>query len=359
MTAFIPGLELCRRFYHDIVAPILAAHFPQLPYAAARIGAGSDVLGFDTPMSTDHDWGPALTLFVREQDAALAPQIKAALDADLPETFLGFAVLVPHGAQHPGEPVTAQHRVVATTLRRFVRNQFAHELDAELMPADWLTISSQKLRECTAGAVYHDEPGELTALRSRLAWYPDDVWRYMLAAGWTRIGQEEHLVSRAGYVDDEIGAAVIGARLVRDVMQTCFLIERQYAPYPKWFGSAFAGLACAPELSPLLEAALHAKHWPERASALGLCYEALLRLHNRLAIMAPVTAELTSFFNRPFPVIFGGEIGQAIAETIADPVVRRIAARRLIGSIDQWSDSTDIRSDPRWRLRLRALYEGQ
>ncbi|NTU80855.1 MAG: hypothetical protein HGA45_15995 [Chloroflexales bacterium] len=31
-------------------------------------------------------------------------------------------------------------------------------------------------------------------------------------------------------------------------MGLCFLIERHYAPYPKWFGSAFQRLACAAEL---------------------------------------------------------------------------------------------------------------
>jgi hypothetical protein len=44
---------------------------------------------------------------------------------------------------------------------------------------------------------------------------------------------------RAGFVGDELGSALIGSRLVRDIMNLCFLLEKQYAPYPKWFGTAF------------------------------------------------------------------------------------------------------------------------
>jgi hypothetical protein len=54
------GLELCRLFYAEAVRPLLG----DLPHAAARIGGGSDVLGFDTERSTDHDWGPRLELFL-------------------------------------------------------------------------------------------------------------------------------------------------------------------------------------------------------------------------------------------------------------------------------------------------------
>ena len=48
---FIPGLELSRMLYEQAVAPILAARFPRLVFSAARLGFGSDVLGFDTPRS--------------------------------------------------------------------------------------------------------------------------------------------------------------------------------------------------------------------------------------------------------------------------------------------------------------------
>ncbi|MHA2384500.1 MAG: hypothetical protein ACXACT_18160 [Candidatus Thorarchaeota archaeon] len=45
---FLPGLDLSEAFYEQAVKPIMDKHFPELAYSAARIGQGSDVLGYDT-----------------------------------------------------------------------------------------------------------------------------------------------------------------------------------------------------------------------------------------------------------------------------------------------------------------------
>ena len=95
MPAFIPGLELSRRFFHELVRPLFVEAFPGLPYAAALLGPGSEVLGFDTAMSSDHDWGPRLFLFLREVDAAQGDAIGNLLSEHLPETFAGFPVSLP------------------------------------------------------------------------------------------------------------------------------------------------------------------------------------------------------------------------------------------------------------------------
>ena len=44
--------------------------------------------------------------------------------------------------------------------------------------------------------MFHDGAGELTRTRARLAWYPRDVWLYLLACQWQRIGQEEAFPGR-------------------------------------------------------------------------------------------------------------------------------------------------------------------
>jgi len=62
---FLPGLTLSRAFFEEAVAPIVAHEFPGLRYSAARLGSGSEVLGYDTPRSTDHDWGHACNCFWR------------------------------------------------------------------------------------------------------------------------------------------------------------------------------------------------------------------------------------------------------------------------------------------------------
>src|SRR5262245_43062509 len=93
---FIPGLELGRRFYQEAVRPILDAAFPGLPHGAALLGRGSEVLGFDDELSTDHDWGPRVMLFLREDDhRRWAEAINEAMRQRLPRRFRDYATELP------------------------------------------------------------------------------------------------------------------------------------------------------------------------------------------------------------------------------------------------------------------------
>lgn len=361
-TPFMPGLELSRRFYEEAVRPLLDEFFPNLPYAAALIGPGSEILGFDTEMSMDHDWGARLFLLLQDEDEKLREAISALFSQRLAKTFLGFPAHLPDPQDRlrtrfmlPILEGPVQHRVIPLTLRAFVRGQLRYDLAQPLQAVDWLTFPSHSLGEITAGAVHYDGVGELTTLRSRLAWYPHDVWLYLLASGWERIGEEEHLMPRAGFVGDELGSALIGSRLVRDVMNLCFLLEKQYAPYPKWFGTAFKRLRCASDLWPVLWQAQQAPTWLEREAALAQAYEYLVRMHNTLGIGQRLPETVTCFYTRPFQVIQGSQVAEALSAQISDPEVKQIAERGLIGSFNQWSDNTDMEG---WeRIKLRHIYE--
>jgi hypothetical protein len=280
--AFVQGLDLAENYFQEVVRPILDAGFPRLLYSAALIGSGSEVLGFDTEMSTDHNWGPRVMLVLRPKDwRSKRKAVHDLLALKLPITFLGYptSLTVPypgqvaHEAHMPYSAVASpvQHRVEIFSLSGFFRDYLGVNVARKLDARDWLTLPHQKLRSLTAGRVFHDSVG-LEIIRKRLAWYPREVWLFMLASLWQRIGQEEHLMGRAGFVGDEIGSAIIGSRLARDVMRLAFLMEREYPPYAKWFGSAFAGPKSAAKLSPLLEQIVHAKSWKEREKHLARAY---------------------------------------------------------------------------------------
>ena len=99
------------------------------------------------------------------------------------------------------------HRVEILTIDGFFLDYLDFDLRLPVEPADWLTFPEQKLRTITGGTVYHDEIG-LQETIEKFEYYPRDVWLYLLVAGWNRIGQEEHLMGRAGSVGDEIGAVI-------------------------------------------------------------------------------------------------------------------------------------------------------
>lgn len=368
LPEFIPGLELSRLFYEEAVRPVLDAEFPGLVYSAAILGSGSEVLGFDTQRSTDHHWGPRLMMFLAEGDhPAYADRIREVLRHRLPYEFHGYPT---NYIDHPleadkgvlllqaTESGPVNHRVDVLTLRKFLRDYLNFEGDLNsLTAADWLTFTGQQLRTLTHGAVYHDGLGELTAMRQRLAYYPHDVWLYLLAACWRRIDQEEPFVGRTGEVGDDVGSRLLAGRQVRDLMRLCFLMERQYAPYPKWFGTAFARLSCAATLTPTFERVFRAETWQDRGKQLAEAYHVVAEMHNALGITEPLPTTASNFFGRPFLVIHGGVFVDAITARIADEEVKRIAALTLIGATDQFADSTDLLSYSRLRPRLKYLYE--
>jgi hypothetical protein len=365
IPAFIPGLELSSAFYTEIVAPILAAAYPRLRYSAALIGYGSEVLGYDTARSTDHEWGPRLLLLVSEDDHARhAAAIDALLGKRLPPTFRGFSthfgLPAPDGVQQPTPHTSGPiaHKIPVYPLRGLLSHWLGADPFGELTAVDWLLMPQQKLLEVTAGRVFHDGLGELTPVRKKLAWYPPAIWRYLLAAQWQRISQHEAFVGRAGEVGDELGSALIAGMLVRDVMGLGFLMERRYAPYSKWFGTAFAELACAPRLLPHLRSVQRATTWHARDAALTPVYEMVAGLHNDLEITAPVDPRVRFYHGgRPYHVIHGERFAGAIVESIDDPEVRSLVQRAgLVGSVDQVSDNVDVVSDPDRVARLRALY---
>jgi Domain of unknown function (DUF4037) len=349
---FIPGLELSRAFYSEAVAPLVG----ELPHSAARIGSGSEVLGFDTPRSADHEWGPRLQLFLAPSEAHRGDELVERLAARLPRTFRGWPTHFEpvEGAigtmAHTDGPV--QHRVAVTTVADWLQDQLGFDPRRGLSAADWLAMPTQRLAEVTAGAVFHDGLGELCPLRALLHWYPTDVWRYVLACQWRRVAQEEAFVGRCGEVGDELGSAVVAARLVRDLMRLCLLLARRYPPYSKWLGSAFAELPAAIELAPVLRSALAAGHWREREEHLVVAYEAVARLQNAAALCPPVDPATRPYFGRPFRVLMADRLADALLAAVADP---GIAALPRVGAVDQFADSTDLLTDPaRTRVTTHA-----
>jgi hypothetical protein len=105
-----------------------------------------------------------------------------------------------------------------------------------------------------------------------------------------------------------------------------------------------------------LRQAQTARTWQDREAHLVPAYETIARLHNGLGLTAPMPAEARFFFGRPFRVIALHGFAEALLAQIEDPDVQQIAQRRPIGSVDLFSDSTDLLEAIELRPKLRHLY---
>ena len=229
---------------------------------AALLGPGSEVLGYDDDRSQDHDFGPRLQVFMPQVTEVDARRIEERLDAVLPDMCGGHPVRFPTTT----DPVR-RHRVTVTTVARFFAEMCGVAPTDGLSVDQWLRTPTQVLAAVTAGKVFADPTAEIGQYRDALAWYPDDVWRYVIGCQWQRLAQHEPFLGRTAETGDDLGARLIAARLTGDLVHLAFLLERRWAPYAKWLGSAFrqldASTTIAPHLATLLSTA--SPHERERA----------------------------------------------------------------------------------------------
>ncbi|MCU1536436.1 MAG: hypothetical protein JWP82_787 [Humibacillus sp.] len=333
------GTALARAYHDEVVGPLVRDRFPGLPYAAARLGSGSDVLGLDDAMSRDHDWGLRLNLLVpaRSMDAVGGGDLVAALDGHLtewlPESFAGR----PTRFATTWDP-EVRHRVQVETARDLAVSRLGVDPTRDLTVDDWLGLTGQSVLEVTGGEVFVDDVGELDGIRRRLEWYPDDLWRHVLAVDWARLGQELPFIGRTAERGDELGSRVVAGRLAGVAMHLGHLLERRWPPYAKWLGTSFARLPRAGAAGAALMSAVTARGWREREAGLVEALRLLARVQADAGL--PARADpVEPFWDRPYRGVSEAAV-TVLTDSIGDAEVR--ALPRGVGSVEQWSDNVDV-----------------
>ena len=319
---FIPGLTLSEGYYREVVAPLMERFDSTLPYSAALMGYGSDVLGYDTATSMDHNWGPRLQVFLDNEDPIA--ELDRFFRRSLPKEFLGFptnfSAPAVDGTQRMDGSSRGNHLIEIYALDPYCRNLFGAD-HRDLKPFDWLRVAEQSLVEATAGKVFHDGLGGLNAFREALAYYPVDVQKIRLAAYWNCIGNEEAFVGRAVETGDFLGLKLLSTRIANYLMKICFVVQQRYVPYSKWFSRAFSDLRL-PDIEDRVRNVLVATDPYKIEDLVAELYRAVLDMQNRRADFPHVEAEIRQFHGRPYKVIMAESIVETLVRSIDDEELR-------------------------------------
>jgi hypothetical protein len=338
------GIDLARAYWCRLVRPILDEHRPAVPRAAGRIGTGSDVLGLDDEVSRDHDWGLRLQVFVPQ---SATTDVLTVLRDHLPDEFAGLPTRFPLTGR--AEPALA---VDVLSVDELVSRTLGFDPRPGATPLDWLSLTGQAALEITSGAVFEDSDEVLTSLRQALAWYPDDVWRYVVACDWQRIDRELPILGRAADRGDELGSRIVAARLADITMDLAFLLCRRWPPYSKWRGTMFGRLPVTTVLGQALRDVLAASDGASRRDRLVAALDELATIQRDLGL--PSTDPVcVPFWDRP-QVQIDRELVPRLLDRISDPAVRALPAG--LGSIEQRTDNVDLLMHA--RLRRATVLHG-
>jgi len=319
---FIPSLELSRMLYEEEIKPIMEKRFHNLKYAAATFGMCSENLGLDDEVSMDHEWGPRVTILLSEQDETrCSADMMRVFQELLPTTFKGFDMMwrKPGVDVHDTRETILYHVSVGNVVNTLKR--YGGITTLPLKEMDWLRISEQHLLEFTSGVVYRDDIGELTRARELLAYYPDNVLRFLLMSEWTAVADDWFPIGRVGSRKDQLGLHIQAAKVCQHLMRIAFMVSRKYFHYKKWFGTLFKRLTIAPTLEPILLELIEEQRWQKVEEKIGEAASILLQYQNKLGITPEITMKAEEDDGRRHHIKYDfRQIVNPLAECIQPPL---------------------------------------
>jgi hypothetical protein len=355
----ISGIDLSERFFYEVVKSVVDTEFPDLRYAAALLGPGSEVLGLDDDISKDHDWGLRLFLFIEESEFDyLSITLDQLFKDRLPYSFLGHSTNWVFNEDKTmrtefTEEGEVNHRIEIHSVKSYLQKYLGID-NSLISEKDWLLIPEQRLLEFTSGKIFfNNQLGELNVARSNLLYFPDNVWKYKILSQWCRISEEIAFVGRTRMLGDELGSRLETSRLIRMIIEMAFILKRKYIPYPKWMTTLFMLLPTAKTLHPLLMELMNEIDQNRREELLCDAYLMLLDEQNKLEITPSIEGKLQSYYNRPQTIINIKEIINELNKVIDEP----LKDLKKIGSLDQFIDNATIQSDSKYARNAKGFFE--
>ena len=248
----VKGLALSKAYFEAVGLPMLQEKYPNYisRIAAGLAGEGSECLGFDDTLSTDHDFGPGFCLWLTGEDYALiGERLQKDYDA-LAQSWQGFPVrnTTTEGTGRVGVLCMDDFFEHFTGMKEAVAVKSREDM------APWLKASSHGLLCAVNGAVFTDPLGEFSRRREGFRHYPQPVRLALLADGLHRMAQAGQYNYDRGQKRGDLGMMYASlTQFISAACETVYLLNDAYMPFYKWRSRGMKSLARLCGVQPLLD----------------------------------------------------------------------------------------------------------
>lgn len=243
----ISGLELSRKFYEEIGAPMIRQKFPEYEnkIAVGLVGEGSERFGFDDAYSMDHDFGPGFCMWVTQDTfKEIGKELQWEYDR-LPKEYKGVKLV---------DTKMAQGRCGVQVIGDFYK-KYTGFSKAPHNVTDWIDIEDYKLATVTNGVVFRDDEGVFTEIRNCFLREPKEARLVKLArelSAMAQTGQANY--GRCMGRRDYVTAQICISEFMQHTMKCLYILNKKYAPYYKWLLKGTKNLEILPEVGDIMRA---------------------------------------------------------------------------------------------------------
>lgn len=239
----IKGIDLCYQYYQKYGKKMLEDFKEYRQYMAIGLfGYGSECLGFDDHISTDHDFGPGFIILLPHNVYQIIGQSLQQAYDNLPEEYLGIKRKISnHGVGRVG--VFSIEQYFGRFIKRLPQNL-----------EEWLYIDENALLNCTNGCIFEDNFKEVTRIREILKYYPEDIRIKKITEAIAKMAQSgQYNYGRCMKRKDVVAASLALHEFIDYSLSCIYLLNRKYKPYYKWSFKGLENLEKLSDIKPLLE----------------------------------------------------------------------------------------------------------